>query len=84
MQEGASQVVTLHDEIPAYHAGSCFSSGHFAAYLCGWLAGQQLGNLCGIYNTFGIKAHFVLFFTIHVGGLQNEGSICVVTYNWNA
>ena len=29
MQEGASQVVTLHDEIPAYHAGSCFSSGHF-------------------------------------------------------
>ena len=24
-------------------------------------AGQQLGNLCGIYSTFGIRAHFVLF-----------------------
>ena len=42
------------------------------------LAGQQLGNLCGIYNTLGITGHFVLFFAVHFGGLQNEGTKCVV------
>ena len=42
------------------------------------LAGQQLGNLCGIYSTLGITGHFVLFFTIHFGVPQNEGKKCVV------
>ena len=52
----------------------------YLQHICvvGQQAGQQLGNLCGICNTFGIRAHFVLVFTIDVGGSQNEGTICVV------
>ena len=36
-------------------------------------AGQQLGNLCGIYSTFGISAHFLLVFKIHLGVPQKRG-----------
>ena len=52
----------------------------YLQHICvvGQQAGQQLRNLCGICNTFGIRAHFVLVFTVHVGGFQNEGTICVV------
>ena len=47
----------------------------YLQHICvvGQQAGQRLGNLCGICNTFGISAHFVLVFTIHVGGLQKRG-----------
>ena len=38
-----------------------------------WLAGQQLGNLCGIYNTLGITGHFVLLFTVQSWGVTLEG-----------
>ena len=34
--------------------------------------------MCGIYSTLGITGHFVLFFTVHFGGSQNEGTKCVV------
>ena len=47
-------------------------------YVVGQPVGQQPRNLCDIYNTFGISVHFMLIFTIHLGGLQNEGTICVV------
>ena len=52
----------------------------YLQYICvvGQQAGQQPRNLCGICNTFGIRANFVLFFAIHLGGPQNEGTICVV------
>ena len=34
--------------------------------------------MCGIYSTLGITGHFVLFFAVHFGGSQNEGTKCVV------
>jgi hypothetical protein len=52
----------------------------YLQHICvvGQQAGQRPRNLCGICNTFGIRAQFVLVFTIRVGVPQNEGTIYVV------
>ena len=44
---------------------------NYLQHICvvGQSVGQQLRNLCGIYNTFGTSVHFVLFFAIRFGGV---------------
>ena len=47
----------------------------YLQHICvvGQQAGQRPRNLCGIYNTFGITAHNLLRFAMHLEGSKTRG-----------